>query len=112
MATGAPPPPWEATELIRRGVPHLWIGTQLGSAVVGPLVLPGRSTCLLCVLHYRSQIDGGWPAVEAALRRNPSMTTDALATAAATVAAMDGLTFLDGQEIPATVDGTIEWRSR
>ncbi len=111
LAGQAPEPPWEAAALVQRGIPHLAVRAQIGSAVVGPLVLPGRSTCVLCIVRHRSAMDSGWPAVEAALRRNPIVPSGTLASAAATLAAMDGLTFLDGLHIPATVDGTVEWRS-
>lgn len=49
-------------------VPHLAVRTRDGSALVGPLVLPGRSSCLACADLHRSDRDAAWPAVAAQLR--------------------------------------------
>lgn len=36
--------PWQA-----RGIPHVVVAVQHDTLTVGPLVLPGRSACLLCI---------------------------------------------------------------
>ncbi|MBO0677609.1 cyclodehydratase [Mycolicibacterium sp. S2-37] len=55
-------------ELHSAGVPHLAVRTRDGSGLVGPLVLPGRSSCLACADLHRSDRDAAWPAVAAQLR--------------------------------------------
>ena len=109
FADAAPPAPWAATRLLDQRVPHLSVLARLTSAVLGPLVLPGRSTCLLCVLRHRNEIDLGWTVVEAGLRAEPDGSTAALLTTVAAAAAVETLTLVDGEEEPGSVDGTIEW---
>ncbi|WP_422748912.1 cyclodehydratase [Mycobacterium sp. WMMD1722] len=49
-------------------IPHLAVRTRDGSALIGPLVLPGRTSCLACADLHRSDRDAAWPAVAAQLR--------------------------------------------
>ena len=109
FADTAPPAPWAASRLLDQRVPHLSVLARLTSAVLGPLVLPGRSTCLLCVLRHRNEIDLGWTVVEAGLRVEPEYSTAALSSTVAAAAAVETLTLVDGEEEPGSVDGTIEW---
>ncbi len=46
---------------IREGRPHLVVRLVEGSAVVGPLVAPGRTACLRCIDAYRCEDDPSWP---------------------------------------------------
>ena len=51
---------------------RIWRCRRAGRAVVGPLVLPGRSSCLSCAHRHRTDADPGWPAVARQLaRRSP-----------------------------------------
>lgn len=50
------------------GVAHLPVRVRDGSGLVGPLVLPGRTSCLSCADLHRSDRDPAWPAVAAQLR--------------------------------------------
>jgi len=104
-------------QLVRRGVPHLFAAVREGTGVVGPLVLPGRSSCQRCHDLHRADRDPGWPRVAAQLSGTASHATVAcdvvLATAVAAHAALQVLAFLDHAEdltasaVPA-VDGTLE----
>ncbi|MDQ1627216.1 MAG: hypothetical protein QOI54_960 [Actinomycetota bacterium] len=98
--------------LLRRGVPHLFATVRDGTGVVGPLVLPGRSSCHRCHDLHRTDRDPAWPRVAAQLAgRTPQATTPCdvvLATAVAAQAAAQVLAHLDGDRPPPTVDGTIE----
>ncbi|BBY28727.1 TOMM precursor leader peptide-binding protein [Mycolicibacterium sediminis] len=49
-------------------VPHLAVRVRDGTGLIGPLVLPGRTSCLQCADLHRSDRDEAWPAVAAQLR--------------------------------------------
>lgn len=109
LAGDGPADPGLAAQLTREYVPHLQAWAGPGRAVVGPLVLPGRTSCLNCAQLYRTAIDRHWPAVAAALRvrRVPPPTMTAVAVASLAVAEV--LEFIDGVGRPATVNGTFDW---
>ncbi|WP_157970573.1 hypothetical protein [Nakamurella deserti] len=116
LATDGPPPPDLTRRLMTDGQPHLVIGAGEEHAVVGPLVLPGRSSCLHCHDLHRRDADAGWPQVQLALRRSWPVPPAVLATTAAAIATEQVLHHLTGGR-PATVDGTLEsrlgdWRVR
>lgn len=100
--------------LVRAGVPHLYAGVREVTGVVGPLVLPGRSSCLRCHDLHRSDRDPAWPSIAAQLhgaRRGPVEPCDVvLAAAVASHAALQVLAYLDGAPAPRTLDGTLEIR--
>ncbi len=100
----------EAAELVRQGIPHLFAQVVEVTGVVGPLVLPGRSSCLRCHDLHRTARDPHWPLVlDQALRRPPPEPAcdAALAAVVAGLAATQVLAHLDGFT-PAAVDGTME----
>jgi hypothetical protein len=71
-----------ADELAGADVPHLHVAVTDGCSRVGPLVLPGRSSCYRCLDHHRTDRDPAWPTLLAQL-------VDAAAeTAAASLAAL------------------------
>lgn len=52
------------------GVAHLWVFLRDLAAVVGPLVVPGRTACLRCVDEAKTDLDLAWPTlIEAATSR-------------------------------------------
>lgn len=55
-------------ELHRAGVPHLQVRVRDGTGLVGPLVIPGATSCLTCADLHRCDRDSAWPAVAAQLR--------------------------------------------
>lgn len=55
-------------DLHRSGVPHLPVRVRDGSGLVGPLVIPGVTSCLGCADLHRSDRDAAWPALAAQLR--------------------------------------------
>lgn len=98
-----------AAAYTRQRVPHLSVTVGPSRVVVGPLVLPGRSSCLSCAHRHRTDRDPGWPSVAghlAADRQAPSAVLGAVAAAAAADALLQ---HIDGLVIPTTVDGTLEW---
>ena len=71
-------------ELHTLRVPHLPVRVRDGTGFVGPLVIPGVTSCLGCVDRHRTDRDAAWPAVSAQLREVIGCTDrpTALATAA------------------------------
>ena len=108
------------TALAGGRVPHLVAGVRETTAVVGPLVLPGRTGCLHCGDLHRSDRDPAWPVVAAQLvgirRRREEPCDVALATLAASLAALQCLAHLDGRPAAATGAslelGLTDWRLR
>ncbi|MFE4975061.1 TOMM precursor leader peptide-binding protein [Kitasatospora sp. NPDC056651] len=108
---------YEARLLLRAGVPHLYVGVVEEFGVVGPLVIPGMSTCGHCLVLRREDEDAAWPRVLAQLAdggpgraRTPACDT-ALATAVAGLAALHVQVYLDGGR-PPSVDGYCEVSAR
>jgi hypothetical protein len=50
------------------GVPHLLVRVRDGTGLVGPMVIPGKTSCLGCADLHRSDRDAAWPALAAQLR--------------------------------------------
>lgn len=93
------------------GLPHLVVGARGTTAVVGPLVIPGRSSCLRCLEHHRRDRDPAWPylAVQLTTSTPRSEATEITVSAlAAALGAAQALGHLDGEEV-AAVDGTLEF---
>jgi bacteriocin biosynthesis cyclodehydratase domain-containing protein len=95
------PDPAAATGLIVSGTPHLYAGVVEGTGVVGPLVLPGETSCAGCLHHARTDRDPTWPRLVAQWRsgKQPQVRPCdlTLATTVAGLAAAHALAFLDGQ---------------
>ena len=105
----ADPLPWDLAELATDQVPHLAVRAGTVSASVGPLVLPGRSTCLMCVTRHRLDADPEWSLLQAALREQRPLTPPGLLSAVAAVTAAEVLSLLDGLSVPVTVDGALDF---
>ena len=65
-------------------VPHLPVRVRDGTGLVGPLVIPGLTSCLACADLHRSDRDAAWPALAAQLRH--AVTTADRATVLGTAA--------------------------
>jgi bacteriocin biosynthesis cyclodehydratase domain-containing protein len=57
------PAPEVVSELMADGVPHMPVRVRDGTGIVGPLVVPGRSSCLRCADLHRTDLDPCWPRV-------------------------------------------------
>ncbi|MFD9129627.1 ThiF family adenylyltransferase [Kitasatospora sp. NPDC059571] len=103
----------DAHELVRAGVPHLYVGVVEHLGIVGPLVVPGASACGRCAALAREDEDGAWPRLLAQLdgtgagRATTPACDSALATAVAGLAALHAELYLDGV-LPPSVDGWCE----
>ena len=100
-------------------IPHLPVRVRDGSGLVGPLVVPGVTSCLGCADLHRSDRDASWPAVAAQLRDTVGSADRAtvLATAALAlnqidrvIAAVRGGVGVDRAPYPpSTLDTTLEF---
>ena len=100
-----------AATYTRRRIPHLSVTSWTAHIVVGPLVLPGRSSCLSCADRYRIDRDPGWPDVARDLIHLPPRPPAVLGGAAVLAAATALLDYIDGIDTPTTVNGTLEWQA-
>ncbi|MET0995036.1 MAG: TOMM precursor leader peptide-binding protein [Mycobacterium sp.] len=106
-------------ELHAAGIPHLPVRVRDGAGLVGPLVVPGVTSCLRCADLHRSDRDGGWPAVAAQLRDTVGSADRAtvLATAALALNQVDrvvaavhhGVELGRAPQPPSTLDTTLEF---
>ncbi|CAN5213234.1 hypothetical protein BH09ACT8_BH09ACT8_61940 [soil metagenome] len=101
------------------GIPHLLVRVRDGVGLVGPLVVPGVTSCLGCADLHRSDRDASWPAVAAQLRDTVGSADRAtmLATAAlalhqvdSVIKAVRGSTGDPGdRRAPSTLSATLEF---
>ncbi|MEB3022663.1 TOMM precursor leader peptide-binding protein [[Mycobacterium] crassicus] len=104
-------------ELHAERVPHLPVRVRDGTGVIGPLVLPGRTSCLGCADLHRRDRDAAWPALAAQLRDTVAHTDRAtvLATVALAlsqvelvIAAVRGMAAGRQLAPPPTLNATLE----
>jgi bacteriocin biosynthesis cyclodehydratase domain-containing protein len=88
--------PLLSSSLTAVGLPHLMVHAAEGTGVVGPLVVPGRTSCLRCVDLHNTDTDSCWPALAAQLAAHPQPADLASAQATSAFAAGQALRFLHG----------------
>ncbi len=108
---GAVPDLGLAAGYSRARVPYLAVATGAARVVIGPFVLPGRSTCVMCVHRHRTDADPQWPTVAGQLGAAATRPPAVLAAAAVCLAVGEVLEHIDGVQPPRTVDGTLEWEA-
>ncbi|HEX5142547.1 MAG TPA: TOMM precursor leader peptide-binding protein [Mycobacterium sp.] len=97
------------------GVAYLPVRLRDGSGLVGPLVIPGVTSCLHCADLHRSDRDAAWPTVAAQLRGTQGSADRAtlMATAALALAQVDSvIKAVRGHadaDPPATLSTTLEF---
>lgn len=106
-------------DLHAAGVAHLPVRLRDGAGLVGPLVLPGVTSCLGCADLHRSDRDAAWPAVASQLRGTVGTADRAtvLATAALALNQVDRIirAVRRGEDVgtstepPPTLDTTLEF---
>ncbi|MBA0127072.1 hypothetical protein H0B56_16090 [Haloechinothrix sp. YIM 98757] len=65
------PSPELVHRLMSERIPHLPVRVRDGTGIVGPLVVPGRTSCLHCADLHRAERDSGWPWVAGRLAGRP-----------------------------------------
>ncbi|SDG26880.1 bacteriocin biosynthesis cyclodehydratase domain-containing protein [Lentzea fradiae] len=113
LAATLVPDPTVVNALMESRTPHLAVRVREGVGIVGPLVLPGRTSCLNCADLHRTDHDPAWPVIAAQLVGR-SASYDVLfasATAAlAVVQVLESLIHLRGHGLapPPVVNATVE----
>lgn len=104
--------PCVVSELVATHTPHLHVRLRDGVGIVGPLVLPGRSSCLRCADLHRSDADPEWPSLAAQLlgRTGHGSAAAVRATAALALAQVEHLLRgpSSGEPEPGTLEATLE----
>lgn len=105
------PDPHVAHDLVRAGIPHLQVRIRDGVGVVGPLVVPGRTSCLRCADLVRAGYDPQWPQLAAQLlgRVGHAGAATVQATAALALGELEVLLTSTGRVLPKTLDATVEF---
>lgn len=108
------PDPALVAALMAAGTPHLSVHLRDGVGVVGPLVLPGTSTCLRCIDLYRADLDPHWPVLAASMSGVAGYASAAVlqATVAIACAQIDEVISAIGHRSPAAVGRTFEFADR
>jgi len=109
LAPGARSPRSTAAALLAKGFPHLVVCAGATAGTVGPLVLPGSSSCLRCHDLYRADRDPAWSrlAQQADQVAPAGVCPVPLAWSLAALAAQHVAVHIRGGE-PPTVDGTVD----
>ncbi|WP_448640918.1 ThiF family adenylyltransferase [Geodermatophilus sp. URMC 63] len=109
--------PWSASDplvagLHDAGVAHLVATVRGETGVVGPLVVPGVTSCLRCADLHRRDADPRWPVLAAQLTAAAVVPSGATLTcwATALAAAQQALAYLDGSGSPAALSAVVELR--
>jgi len=111
LADTAVPRPDLVAKLAKAQVPHLLVRVHERTGVVGPLVVPGRSSCLHCADLRRTELDPCWPSVAAQLAGKTRQADLACAQAVAGLAVAQALRFVawrPPQPPPPVWNGSIE----
>jgi hypothetical protein len=101
-------------DLHSQGVAHLAVRVRDGTGLVGPLVVPGVTSCLGCADLHRRDRDAAWPAVAAQLRDTVGVADRAtlLATAALALSQVNrviGAVRGAESEPPMSLNATLEF---
>jgi hypothetical protein len=56
---------------MHRSVPHVWVWVRELVGVVGPFVVPGKTSCLRCIDEARADLDAAWPTLVASSVAKP-----------------------------------------
>jgi hypothetical protein len=110
LVAAGPLDPARAHGLLQQDLAHLAVVWGERDVAVGPLVVPGSSSCLTCQHLHRTDRDPDWPRLVAELSggaRRP-FEEGSMAAVAAAVATSQVLAHLDEGAVPVTLDATLE----
>lgn len=113
LAATLVPDPNLVSTLMAFRTPHLAVRVREGVGIVGPLVLPGRSSCLNCMDLHRADQDPAWPVIATQLAGKPASTDVLFATGTAALAVaqvLESLIYVRGRDLapPAVLNATVE----
>jgi bacteriocin biosynthesis cyclodehydratase domain-containing protein len=112
LADAVVPDPELVRLLTGDSVPHLAVHVRDGVGVIGPLVVPGLTSCLRCADLRRAQVDQCWPRIATQLAGRPQLADLACTQATAGFAAaqaLDALRWsLSAHGRPATWNASVE----
>lgn len=109
LADTVVPAPEVVSELMAERQPHLLVRVRDGLGIVGPLVHPGRTSCLRCADLARTDRDPAWPRLANQLAGRLPRTDLCSVTTAAGIAGGQILRMLDpDDDVPPTWNGTLE----
>lgn len=94
------PAPELVSRLVAEGLAHLPVRVRDGIGIVGPLVVPGRSSCLRCADLHRTALDSCWPRVASQLAGRYQRAELNAVYGTAALAAGQVLRFLCPEETP------------
>ncbi|PXX69076.1 bacteriocin biosynthesis cyclodehydratase domain-containing protein [Nocardia tenerifensis] len=97
-------------DLVRYRIAHLPVRLRDGRGVIGPLVLPGATSCLRCADLLRADHDTEWPHLAAQLldRVGHASPAKVAAIAALAVSEVEDILALSTRRPLATLDATLE----
>ena len=97
VVADGPEPDRLAVEVLReQGAPHLLVRCTGDEAVVGPLVVPGTTSCARCADLARRDADPRWPWLLEQLTRTVLAPDPALLAWAAVTATVQALAYVEG----------------
>jgi len=104
------PDPVLVNDLVLYRIPHLQVRMRDGRGIVGPLVLPGGTSCLRCADLTRGDIDPEWPHLAAQLLGRIGHGSPAAITATTALVLRDLEAVVDcaAEHPPRTLDTTLE----
>jgi bacteriocin biosynthesis cyclodehydratase domain-containing protein len=97
-----------AQGLYTSGIPHLLTYPRGAVGVVGPLVLPGWTSCLRCLDLHRTDRDPRWPRLAAQLAGRPQPTPLSVAAAIVAAAVAQALLVIDGKQPGLPPDSAVD----
>lgn len=97
-------------DLVLHRIPHLQVRIRDGKGIIGPLVLPGETSCLRCADLTRTDYDADWPHLAAQLlgRVGHAAPAAIAATAALALNEVESIVACSARRAPATLDTTLE----
>ncbi|WP_280235079.1 hypothetical protein [Nocardia cyriacigeorgica] len=104
------PDPRLIDQLLRERIPHLPVRLRDGLGVVGPMVLPGQTSCLRCADLLRADYDPDWPRLAAQLlgRVGHGSRSGIDATAALALREVESIIACSVRRPPAVLDAQLE----
>ncbi|MFI5777693.1 hypothetical protein [Nocardia sp. NPDC051570] len=110
LADAQVPEPHLVNDLVLQRIPHLQVRIRDGRGIVGPLVLPGGTSCLRCADLLRRDRDADWPHLAGQLLGRVGHASPATVAATTALVLRDLELILAGDTArpPETLDTTLE----